>query len=177
MDYICNLQFTNRDVYTYRMMALSMYFLVSLFLVKLLLVQRCNGAVVYVTPTPPPKKDCPYGVPCHTLQHYFSNKSFTKQRDNLTLSLVFMSGEHKGFCEKTAIKSTALNVTGIGGRITIGYTNIELTNAAAIYFENVTLDHWYISSLRHMYIEHARNVSGNFIAFTFKDNSSLSGIL
>ena len=139
MDYICNLQFTNRDIHTYRMMVLSMYFLVSLLLDKLLLAQHCNGAVVYVTPTPPPNKDCPYGVSCHTLQHYFSNKSFTKQRDNLTL--VFISGEHTGFCEKTTIKSTALNVTGTDGRVTIGCMDIQLTNAAAIYFENVILDH------------------------------------
>jgi hypothetical protein len=60
--------------------------------------------------------------------------------------MVFMSGEHTGFCEKTALKSAAFNVTGIGGRVTIGCTNIELTNAAAIYFGNITLDHWYISS-------------------------------
>jgi predicted outer membrane repeat protein len=116
--------------------------------------------------------------------------------------MVFMSGEHTGFCEKTALKSAAFNVTGIGGRVTIGCTTIELTNVAAIYFENVTLDHWYISSPHpstvsplklvinmssviaqnqtHMYVEHARNVSGNFIVFTnctFKNNSSLSGIL
>ena len=183
-------------------MAISVlnYFLVSLLLDKLLLIQHCNGEVVYVTPTPPPNEDCPYGVPCHTLQHYFSNKSFTERRDNLTL--VFISGDHTGFCENTAIKSTALNITGTGGRVAIGCTNIELTNVAAIYFENVILDHWYISSLcpstatplklvinmssviaqnhTHVYIEHVRNVRGNFIVFnncTFKNNSSLSGIL
>ena len=179
-------------------MALSVlsYFLISFLLGKLLLVQHCDGEVVYVTPTPPPNQDCPYGVPCQTLQHYFNNKSLTERRDNLTL--IFISGEHSGFCKKTAIKSAAFNVTGIGGQVTIECTDIELTNAAAIYFENVTLDHWYISSLHlstalvikmssvtaqnqtHVYIEHARNVSGNFIVFnncTFKNNSSLSGIL
>ena len=187
-----------RKVHIYRMMALSVlsYFLISLLLDKLLLVQHCNGEVMYVTPTPPPNPDCPYGVPCQTLQHYFNNKSLIEQRDNLTL--IFISGEHTGVCEKTAINPAAFNVTGIGGQVTIECTNIELINAAAIYFENVTLNHWYISSLRpstalvvkmssvvaqnqtHVYIEHVRNVSGNFIVFnncTFKNNSSLSGIL
>ena len=128
-------------------MALSVLncFLISLFLDELLLVQHCNGEVVYVTPTPPPNPDCPSGMPCQTLQHYFNNKSLTEQRDNLTL--IFISGEHTGFCEKTVINSAAFNVTGIGGRVIIECANIELINAAAIYFENVTLDHWYISSL------------------------------
>lgn len=179
-------------------MALSVliYFLIYFLFDKLLLIQHCNGEVLYVTPTPPPNQDCPYGMPCQTLQHYFSNKSLIEKRDNLTL--IFLSGEHRGYCEKTAIKSLALNVTGIGGQVTIWCTNIELINAAAICLENVTVDHCYISSLQtstalvfkmssviaqnqtHVYIEHARNVSGNFMVFndcTFKNNSSLSGIL
>ena len=165
-------------------MALSVlhYLLISL-LDKLLLVQHCNGEVVYVTPTPPPNQDCPHGVPCQTLQHYFNNKSLLEKRDNLTL--IFISGEHTGFCEKTTIKSAAFNVTGIGGLVTIKCTTIELINPAAVYFENVTIDHWYISSLSlssalvikmssviaqnqtYMYIEHARNVSGNFITVSY----------
>ena len=182
----------------YRMMALSVlnYFLISLLLDKLLLIQHCNGEVMYVTPTPPPNQDCPHGVPCQTLQHYFNNETLIEQRYNLTL--IFLSGEHRGVSEKTAIKSAAFNVTGIGGQVTIEYMNTELIDAAAIYFETVTLDHSCISSLHpstalvvkmssviaqnqtHVYIEHARNVSGNFIVFnncTFRNNSSLSGRL
>ena len=90
------MQFTEKSI-VYMMIAVSVlcYLLISL-LDKLLLVQHCYGEVVYVTPTPPPNQDCLHGVPCQTLQHYFNNKSLLEKRDNLTL--IFISGEHTGFC-------------------------------------------------------------------------------
>ena len=176
--------------------------MVALVLFKFIIVihyvsslQQCHGEVVYVTPNPPPDDSCPHGVPCHTLQYYFSNESFLEQSRNLTM--MFMSGEHVGLYHKTtAIQSTSFNVTGID-HVVIKCAIFEHKCATAIHFKSVTLDHGIIvsppqsSSLvftmssviaqnqTSVYIEHARNVSGNTMELydcTFK-NSSLSGSL
>ena len=160
-------------------------------LVLIPLVHLCDGEVVYVTPTPPPNFDCPDGLPCQTLQHYFSNSSFTEQ--NIDLTMIFLIGQHEGVCEQTELKSHSFNATGVG--VTIKCTYIEFRKAVAMFFTNVTLNHCYVSSQclsvlivemssavmqnkTRMHITHASNVSGNKIKLvnTIFRSSSISGI-
>ena len=187
-----------------RVTVVSLYcIMVAVVLLKFIIVihyvsslQQCHGEVVYVTPNPPPNDHCPHGVPCHTLQYYFSNESFLEQSHNLTM--IFMSGEHVGLCHKTtAIQSTSFRVIGIDEGVIIMCAILKLSCATAINFESVTIDHGIIvsppqsSSLvftmssvivqnqSSVYIEHARNVSENSMELyncTFV-NSSLSGSL
>ena len=169
-------------------------FLSYLYLLALTPLHHCNGEVVYVTPTLPPNPDCPDGLPCHTLEHYFSNSSFTEQTANL--SMVFLTGQHGGVCKQTELKSFSFSASGVGHEVAINCTTIVFSNAVAIYFTNLTLDHWYtvspcssvlilemssviLQNQTCVYIEHASSVSGNWVKFvnTVFDNSSISGIL
>ena len=178
----------------FKYMAIVLISLIMIFSMGPILTQFCNGEVVYVTSTPPPNPDCPDGLQCQTLQHYFNNESFTEEV--AALVMVFLIGEHAGVCKQTVLQSNSFNITGVGQGVTINCTIIELKSATAIYFENVKIDHWYVSSLRppvlvfkmssviaqnktHFYIEHNLNVSGNLIGLnncTYK-NSILSGEL
>ena len=169
-------------------------FLGYLYLLVLTPLHHCNGEVVYVTPTLPPNPDCPGGFPCHTLEHYFSNSSFTEQTANL--SMVFLTGQHAGVCKQTELKSLSFSASGVGHEVAINCTTIVFSNAVAIYFTNLTLDHWYtvspcstvlilemssvtLQNQTHVYIEHALNISGNWIELvnTVFSNSSISGVL
>ena len=163
----------------------------------LLVLHHCNGEVgpvYYVTPTLPPNPDCPDGLPCHTLEHYFSNSSFTEQTANL--SMVFLTGQHAGVCKQTELKSLSFSASGVGHEVAINCTKIVFSNAVAIYFTNLTLDHWYtvspcssalilemfsviLQNQTRVYIEHASNISGNWVKLenTVFNNSSVSGVL
>ena len=166
-----------------------------LFLLMVLIpLHHCNGEEVYVTPTLPPNPDCPDGLPCHTLKHYFSNNSLTQQISDL--SMIFLPGRHAGVCKRTELKSLSFSATGIGQVVTINCTTIVFSNAMAIYFTNLTLDYWHtlspcssvliiemcsviLQNQTHVHIKHALNVSGNKVKLVntrFK-NSSISGIL
>ena len=172
-----------------------MYPIIFLCLLVLIPLHHCNGEVVYyVTPTLPPNPDCPDGLPCHTLEHYFSNSSFTEQTTNL--SMVFLTGQHAGVCKQTELKSLSFSASGVGHEVAINCTTIVFSNAVAIYFTNLTLDHWYtvspcssvlileISSVilqnqTCVYIEHTSSVSGKWVKLvnTIFNNSSVSGKL
>ena len=178
-------------------MTLKLVLLISvLFQTELFLLQICEGEVLYVTPTPPPNQNCPSGLPCHTLQYYFTNSSLLERRHDLTM--IFLSGHHAESCQKTIIiQATSFNATGAGAGVTIRCTNIELANAAAVYFESIVLDHCYIScpytatlglnfhmssaialNQTKVYIKHGK-VQGNCISLNnsvFR-NSSLFGTL
>ena len=177
-------------------MTLRLLLLISLsFHTELFLLQVCDGEVLYVTPTPTPNSNCHDGAPCHTLQYYFTNTSLLEQRHDFTM--IFLSGRHAEFCQKTTIQANSFNATGVDNGVTMWCTNIELTHAAAVYFESVILDHCYIScqssatlglnfcvslvvaqNQTQVYLRH-RKVQGNFIALNnsvFR-NSSLFGIL
>ena len=156
----------------------------------------CKGEVVFITPTPPPNPDCPDGLPCQTLQQYFSNSSFTES--NIDLIMIFLVGQHVGVCNRTVLKASSFTVMGIGPGVIVTCTHVDIRCATLVYFERVTLDHWYISSLRSpvlslvfqmsavmaqnhtlIYIEHQSNQSGNIISLNncvFR-SSSLSGRL
>ena len=172
--------------------------LLSIFVlchIESFLLQVCDGEVLYVTPTPPPNSSCPDGLPCHTLHNYFTNNSLLEQKHDLTM--IFLSGHHEGFCQKTTIQATSFNATGIDAGVTVNCTNIELTHAATVCFESIILDHWYIScpystatlgfymssvaaqNQTQVYIEHARKVQGNFVVLNNSvfTNSSLFGTL
>ncbi len=174
---------------------MTLLFISLLLHTELFLIQICKGEVLYVTPTPPPNPDCPDGLPCHTLHYYFTNNSLLEQRDDLTM--IFLSGHHMESYQKTTIQATIFNITGVSTGVTINCTNIELTNAAAVYFESIVLDHCYIScpstatpglnfrmssvvakNQTHVYIKH-RQVHGNFIVLndSIFRNSSLFGML
>ena len=160
---------------------------------------HCNGEVglvYYVTPTLLPNPDCPDGLPCHTLEHYFSNSSFTEQTAKLTM--IFLTGQHVGVCKQTELKSFSFSASGVGHEVAINCTNIVFINAVAIYFTNLTLDHWHTVSLcssplrlilemfsvilqnqTRVYIEHASNTSGNWVKLenTVFNNSFILGVL
>ena len=177
-----------------------MYLIIFLschFLLVLTPLHRCNGEVelvYYVTPTLPPNPDCPDGLPCHTLEHYFSNSSFTEQTTNL--SMIFLAGQHAGVCKQTELKSLSFSASGVGHEVAINCTNIVFSNAVAIYFENLTLDHWYtadpcssvlilemssviLQNQTHVYIKHASTVNGNWVKLvhTIFKRSLISGVL
>ena len=121
------------------------FFICYHFLLVLIpLVHLCDGEVVYVTPTPPPNFDCPDGLPCQTLQHYFSNSLFTEQ--NIDLTMIFLIGQHEGVCKQTELKSHSFNATRVGQGVTIKCTYIEFRKAVAMFFTDVTLNHCYVSS-------------------------------
>ena len=147
-----------------------------------------------MTPTLPPNPDCPDGLPCHTLEHYFSNSSFTEQIANL--SMVFLTGQHAGVCKQTELKSLSFSASRVGHEVAVNCTNIVFSNAVAIYFENLTLDHWYTASpcssvlilemssvilqnQTHVYIKHASTVNCNWVklAHTIFKRSLISGVL
>ena len=170
------------------------FFLSYHFLLVLIPLHHCIGEVVYVTPTLPPNPDCPDGLPCHTLKHYFSNTSLTQQSTDL--SMFFLPRRHAGVCERTKLKSLSFSATGVGQVVTINCTTIVFSNAVAIYFTNLTLDNWYtlspclsvlilemssviLQNQTRVHIKHALNVSCNRVKLvnTIFKSSSISGIL
>ena len=61
--------------------------------------------------------------------------------------MIFLFEQHAGVCNKTALKASLFTVMGIGtGIIIVRYTNIRCATSESVYFERVTLDHWYILS-------------------------------
>ena len=170
-------------------------FLSCLCLLVLTPLHHCNGEVVYyVTPTLPPNPDCPDGFPCHTLEHYFSNSSFTEQTANL--SMAFLTGQHAGVCKQIELKSLSFSASGVGHDVAINCTKIVFSNAVAIHFTNLTLDHWYtvspcssalilemfsvtLQNQTCVYIEHASKRSGNRVKLenTVFNNSFILGVL
>jgi predicted outer membrane repeat protein len=151
-----------------------------------------------VTPTLPPNPDCPDGLPCHTLKHYFSNSSFTEQTANL--SMIFLTGQHEGVCKQTELKLLSFSASGVDQKVATNCTTIVFSNAVTTFFENLTLDHcmWYytvpprlsylilemssviLQNQTRVYIEHASNISGNRVKLVntvFKNYSSISGTL
>ena len=175
-------------------MALIILPFIYLFLNELKLIHLCCGEEVYVTPTPPPNPDCPDGLPCQTLQHYFNNVSLIQQDKKITM--IFLSGQHEGVCNRTVLMLTSFTLKGLGQGVAINCTDIELRNATKIHLECLTIVQWYIScpqssilafimtsvvvqNMSQIHIEHTSGESGNSIGLTdcvFR-NSSVSGIL
>ncbi len=119
---------------------------ICLYLLVLIPLHHCNGSgevIYYVTPTLPPNPDCPDGLPCHTLKHYFSNNSFTEQTANL--SMIFLTGHHEGVCKQTELKSLSFSASGVDHEVAINCTTIVFSNAVATFFANLILDQcmWY----------------------------------
>ena len=99
------------------------------------LIHLCSSdsEVVYVTPTHFPHPDCPDGLPCQTLQHYFSNISQIQKGNNLTL--IFLSGQHEGVCNKTVLFVTSLTLKGLGQGVTVNsrYEGRTISDAKTRY--------------------------------------------